>query len=138
MPTILLPRATNRTRTGPRLSGGLGRVDIAYDCEADDGSIEWVTIRFEDVLQVEMRPDVCCTVHDIVPSGELRAKSDGDRLSAVVGLWDERVGRHECERNKGGSSRFRHFTVYFDDAGCVDVVAASAKVVEPSTSRASA
>ena len=134
MASIQLPRATNRTRTGPRLAGGLGHVDVSYDFEADDGSIEWVTIRFQDVLQVELKPDVCCTVGDIVPSGELRVKTDGYRLSAVAGRWDERVGHHQWEQKKGGSGRFRHFTVYFDDAGCVDVVAATAEVVEASAS----
>jgi len=132
MPTIHLPRATNRTRTGPRLGGGLGHVELSYDYEADDGGVEWVTVRFEDVLQVEVKPDVCCTVGDIVPSGQVRVKTDGARLSSLLERWTEAVGHHEWQKKKGGASRFRHFTLYFDDAGCVHVIAATVEVLEPS------
>jgi len=46
-----------------------------------------------------------------------------------VGPWQERVGHYEWEEKKGGSGRFQHFTLYFDDAGCIDVIAADVQVL---------
>lgn len=126
--THTLPRPTDRTRLGPRINAHPGSLEVSYDWEADDGTIEWCSVHFEDVLQVELRADSCCSAGDVAPCRELRVSTDSERLIGVVALWEARVGGHDWQRRQGGRERFRHFSLYFDDSACVDVVAASARV----------
>jgi hypothetical protein len=125
---IHLPIRTSQTVTGPRYKGDKNSVVVEYDYERDDGSREWCSVVFEEVLLVEFRQDACCEEGDILSSDEVVTLDESPRLRETVSRWQESVGWQEWHQNQGGGSRFRHFKMYFDDAGCLDVIAASCTV----------
>ena len=121
-------KSTNRTVSGPRFQRQGEKVILEYDYERDDGGTEWIQIVFEDVLDFEYRQDVCCDEEDVIRATEIRSLTQSERLSRVLKLWQERVGWQIWQQKQGGVGRFKHFKLYFDDAGCVDVIAASCQV----------
>lgn len=125
---IQLSSPTNRTVEGPRLQQDRGRLVVEYDCQGDDGSIEWRKIVFGEVLAVEYRQVSCCTADSVIGAREIRSTAQSPRLAEVLKRWNESVGWQDWHQKQGGASRFKHFTVFFDDAGCVDVIAASCDV----------
>ena len=125
---IQLSRPTNRTLEGPRLRLDRNQLIVEYDCQADDGSVEWSKIVFGEVLAAEYRQNVCCDADSIIDAREVRSTTEPSRLAEVLKVWNESVGWQEWQQKQGGASRFKHFTVFFDDAGCVDAIAASCDV----------
>lgn len=128
MTGIQLLRPTNRTVEGPRLRLDDKQLIVEYDCQADDGSVEWSKIVFGEVLAAEYRQNVCCDADSIIDAHEVRCTTESSRLAQILKLWNESVGWQEWQQKQGGASRFKHFTVFFDDAGCVDVISASCDV----------
>jgi hypothetical protein len=124
--TILVP--TDRTISGPKLTMVDDTLVVAYDCEGDDGSITEGQITFEDLLSFRYWDCSSCPAENVLGATELRELNQSDYLNAVRARWDESVGWHEWQKDKGGGERYKHFTIYFDDAGSVDVVASRCRV----------
>lgn len=119
---------TNRTIEGPRLVMAKDRLVVTYDCGQDSGGIEQGRLTFEEVLAFEYRDSTCCLPESVLPATEIRTQETSAFLGSVRTRWDEAVGWQEWQEKRGGASRFKHFTVYFDDAGCLDVVASGCQV----------
>lgn len=132
MSTTEIPLAlpANRTVAGPRLRQERGQFALEYDCQGDDGSIHWSKIVFREVLAFEYRQESCCTADAVIGARTMRSATSSPWLADVLKRWNESVGWQEWQQKQGGASRFRHFTIYFDDAGSVDVVAGSCDVAE--------
>lgn len=118
-----LPLPANRTVTGPIFRKDARRFVVDYDCEQDNGIILWSRVVFDDVLSFEYRQVACCRETDVVGSGEVRVLGGSPHLSEVLGRWEQSVGWQEWQQRQGGAARFRHFTIFFDDSACIDVVA---------------
>jgi len=129
---LRLSLPTSTTQEGPRFCADGRQAVVEYDCQKDDGSMEWSTVVFEDVLQFEFRPAPCCTTDDVVDATEVRVLTTSQRLTTMLERWQEAVGWQEWQQKQGGSARYKHFTMFFDDAGCIDVIAARCR---PSPSR---
>ena len=125
---VRLPTRTDRTASGPRLTMEASRLVVEYDCEGDDGRVTSGRILFEDLLSFQYWDGSCCPADNVLPPTEVRVLEQSDYLDGVRSRWDEAVGWQEWQKEQGGSRRFRHFTVYFDDAGSLDVVAARCHV----------
>ena len=124
MGTIENLKPTSRTRSGPRYSGSPDELIIAYDFENDDGVIVWSSLVFTEVLVSSFRQHACCHAEDV--SGLIVSEvADSELLKKTKLRWQESVGWLENECARGGYSRFKHFKMYFDDAGCLDVIAAN-------------
>ena len=128
---LLLP--TDRTVAGPKYSGDGQHLVVEYDHEEDDGSIAWSAVAFDDVLKFSYRQGACCAAADILGAHELGCTQDSALLREVVTRWQESVGWQEWQQKQGGATRFKHYKLYFDDIGCVDVVAGNHNV-KPVTS----
>ena len=126
--SLQLQLPTNRTVAGPRFRNDGTRMIVEYDYQQDDGTIQWSQLSFEEVLAFEYRQEACCSPDDVLGAHEVRCLAESKRLSDVLDKWLESVGWEEWHQEQGGASRFRHFTVFFDDAGCINVVAASCAV----------
>lgn len=126
--SIALDRPTNRTVTGPRFRKEGPDVVVEYDYQHDDGTVEWERVVFREVLAFEYREASCCRADDITGAREVRCAVRSERLSEVLGRWQEAVGWQEWQQKQGGAGRFKHFSLYFDDAACVDVIAASCQI----------
>lgn len=129
---VELPIPTNRTVSGPQFRKEKECLVVEYDCEEDDGTMRRAEIVFEEMLAFKYRQIACCCEADIVGVNEVRSLSHSDWLSTTISQWQESVGWQEWQQKRGGSQRFKHFTVFFDDVGCVDVIATSCDVKRPS------
>lgn len=127
---IQLSSPTNRTVEGPQIQFDRGGLIVKYDYQSDDGSIKWEKILFFDVLSVEYNQAACCSEDSVVSAREIRTTSISSRLTEMTKRWKESVGWQDWQQEQGGASRFKHFTIFFDDAGCVEVIAASCEVRE--------
>lgn len=127
--SLQLLTPTNRTVTGPKFRFDGSQIVVEYDYERDDGTIEWSEIVIDEVLAFEYREGACCRGEDVVGPHEVRCQDQSERLSAVLDHWQKSVGWEEWQQEQGGAARFRQFTVFFDNAGCIDVVAVSCRVL---------
>lgn len=127
--SLILTKPTNRTVDGPTFQKEAARVIVEYDFERDDGDVDWAQIVFEEVLVFEYREATCCGPDDVVEATEVRCLSQSDLLTEILNRWQQSIGWQEWQHEQGGADRFKHFTLFFDDAGCVDVIAASCRLV---------
>jgi hypothetical protein len=126
--TIELLSPTNRTVEGPRLRHDQDRLVVEYDCQGDDGAVEWRRIVFGEVLTLKYRQVSCCSEKSVIGASQVRSTNESSELAAALERWNESVGWQEWHQKRGGGSRFKHYTLFFDDAGCLDVIAASCDV----------
>jgi hypothetical protein len=120
---LRLATSTDRTISGPKLTLEAGCLVVDYDYEGDDGRVANGRILFEDLLSFQFWDSSCCPSQNVLPATEVRVLEQSEYLDGVKGRWDGAVGWQEWQQKQGGRGRFRHFTVYFDDAGSIDVVA---------------
>lgn len=107
---------TNRTHCGPTIVKDHNRLLIQYDFECDDGDVKNAYLSFKDVIAFQYRDAACCDSDSILDAYELRSKAASEWLSEVVSRWNESVGWQNWQQQCGGPARFKHFTLYFDDA----------------------
>jgi len=125
---LQLPTPTDRTASGPKLTMEGGSLVVDYDCEGDDGRITSGRVLFEELLSFRYWDSSCSPAQNVLAATEVRVLEKSDYLDEIKGRWNEAVGWQEWQQKQGGSDRFRHFTIYFDDAGSLDVVAAKCHV----------
>jgi hypothetical protein len=121
---IPLSLPTNRTVNGPTLRKDRGSLVLAYDYESDDGAMRCAEVAFTDVLIFEFRDSSCGRAEDVINPHIIRCQSQSAYLAEAVDLWQVSVGWQEWQQKRGGAQRFKHYTMDFDDAGSLDVVAA--------------
>ena len=119
-----LPLPTSRTVSGPRLHSHPPALVVEYDFERDDASIEWVRIAFDDVLAFEYRQDPCCEATDVVACNRMLCCSESEWLQTMRRRWERFMG----DQMQKGPFLYKHWKTYFDDGGCVDVLAASFRI----------
>jgi|SRR5438445_9582247 len=121
---------TSRTLKGPIFRKQGDEVIVEYDCEEDDGSLKLSILVFHEPLDFEYRQISACSASDVSSSKEMLCLSQSERLIAIRDRWREFVGSDEWQAKQGGADRFRHFKIFFDDAGCIDVVASGFRILE--------
>ena len=122
--TLRLRIPTNRTIEGPILKMTKDRLVVDYDFEQDDGLVQWGRLVFEDVLTFKYCDTTCSSPESVLPSTEIRVLDSSGYLDSARLRWSKSVGWQDWQKEMGGASRYRHFTLFFDDAGSLDVVAA--------------
>ena len=128
MSSLALPRPTNSTVQGPVLKRTKDELIVEYDYETDSGSVEWSSIVFTEVLVLELRDCACCRADDVIGFQEIRVQTESALLKEAVEWWQERVGGHSWQQEQGGAGRFKHFSIWFDDAASLNVVASGCSV----------
>jgi|GEM_PF-2605026 len=115
---------TDFTEKGPILSYSKDKLLIEYDYKNDDKTVSWSKIEFNDVLAVQVKNSACFEEEDVLSEKTMRCMSQSAWLSRIINLWKESVGWHDWQQKQGGAERYKHYTIYFPDAGCIDVIAA--------------
>ena len=123
---IALSKPTNRTVQGPLLNKTQDQLVVEYDFEMDGGELEWSRIIFQEVLVFEFRDSACCRADDVVNG--IRRSDESTFLRDILRRWQETVGWQDWQQEKGGAERFKHFTMYFDDAASLNVIASSCRI----------
>lgn len=113
-------RSTAETEEGPLIEQRPGRFLVRYDLEGSVG-IDWVAIQFDMTFASRFTPDQCCTRLMIGAYSKLCVVEGSSWLS------DLRAKSLKSRRSVSGS--LRHFIIYFDHYGCIEVVADDAVVL---------
>lgn len=128
---VTLPVATDLLSEGPTLHLGERRMIIEYAHLSANGDATMARIRFEEVLAVDYRDWTCASPDSIIGFREVRSLQKSRFLDSVLETWASRSGTTEHDATQAGESRYRHFTVWFDDIAAIDVVAASCRAEIP-------
>ncbi len=116
MEEIGLPLPTSRIQHGPRLTYRADHLLVEWDYQADDGAIRWAAVAFDDVAVFKFRTNLYCLAEHVDAYHALIKLSDSDLLRMVEGTRTE--GVPPVPR--------AHFRMFFDDGGCIDVIAREA------------
>lgn len=118
---INLAWPTDRTSQGPRLIQEKENLVVEYDCEQDNGEPHWSRVTFQKPLLVEYRDIACCRDPALIESKAIRCLDTSPLLAEVMTAWQESVGWQDWQK-KNVANKIRHYTLFFDDAGCLNVV----------------
>ncbi len=119
-----LPYPTSQTMTGPKLCLDSMILVVDYDFEQEDGFVKWIQVIFRDVLAFEYRQVTCCYVEDLDAYNKVVKYLDSDWQKKMLNRRRRFLGNQVDET----LNLYAHWRIYFDDAGCVDVVAQSFEV----------
>jgi len=85
-------------------------------------------LSFKEAISYEWRDNSCIVEDDIVSFNKMRCQNKSEFLVHKISLWQEREGWQNFQEDKGGKERFKHFTIYFDDVGSLNVIASKYEV----------
>lgn len=128
---LQLPQPTSHTERGPVVELDGGRLTVHYDCVTEDGVAEWTELVFEEVLTFGYRNMAACTDQDVLGADYVVEDDASTELDAAVNRWTTFVGWQGHEKGRQRADPFKHFRVFFDDAGAIDVIARSLEIVHP-------
>lgn len=101
---------------GPKISKVGSVVEVEYDSEADDGSRCWTTISFQGATAFRFTPESGCDEFQVSAYDCIAISPDSDWIAAL------RKEYESVQHNM--STECRHYLVFFDHHGCVEVIAA--------------
>lgn len=129
---IKLNHPTSSTEQGPFLTLKSNRLVLEYDWyDEETKEYKWEVLVFEEVLKVLYKQAICCDGDDIDAYNQIISTQNSKLWSTVIARWEKRVGWHKFQKEQGGKERFKHYKIYFDDAGCVDVIASKVTFENP-------
>jgi hypothetical protein len=103
-----LPAPSQEFMQGPQILISPGKVTLRWDSESETGAYEWSSAEFTGVEAVRFTADSSCT------PDQARAYDRLVKVEPSLLLSDLR----------GAGPKFlQHFRIYFDEVGCLDVVA---------------
>ena len=107
-----LPHSTGECDTGPEISFRPGQVSIRYDVETESGVV-WTDVRFTTAVALRVTPDTAVT-KELVSAYSRVCEIKPSR-------WLENLRLRESDEEV--SEHLRHFAIYFDHFGAVEIVA---------------
>ena len=122
---LAVPRPMDRTVEGPRLQLAAGIAIVEYDWEDDEGERLWVRVTFRDVVSLTFRDSSSYEAESVGPAQEIVVLESSQLLLDVLAQRE----RLTADRSRSARPRMKHFRMYFDDAGALDVVATSVTTV---------
>ena len=123
---INLPVRTDRTKEGPKFNFEFPVLFIDYDYEEDDGSLIWVRIKFLNVLAYQFRQEPCCISEDIDANNVI--------LKLIESRWLNEMRQRRSvyfgsQGSKSDEGLYAHWKIFFDNIGCLDVIAGGYEIV---------
>jgi len=120
---LKLNKPTNRTVSGPIIHNGRAELMVEYDYEHDDGTIEWSKVFFGEVLAFEYSDISCCKAEFVASAERITVVPASDWLTDVLSNWQQLIGWQEWQQRQGGAKRFKHYSLFFDNAANLNVIA---------------
>lgn len=114
-PVWKLPHKSQEFNEGPRLRLEMDRLTIAYDVETEDGSYRWEEMSFSGVVAIAFTGAAYCTEDQIAAYDKLVDVTDSPWRRTLQGVPED----------------VHHYRIYFDDAGCYEVLAEAFVPSEP-------
>lgn len=103
-----LPARSQECRRGPHIQIRPGKVTLCWDAEGETGSYEWSSADFTGVEMAIFTAHASCTPEQVRAYDELVKVEPSDLLASLGGAPGKFL---------------QHFRIYFDEVGCLDVVA---------------
>ena len=103
-----LPVRSQEFDQGPQVLISSGRVTVRWDAESESGEYTWSSASFVGVEDVEFTAYASCTPEQAQAYDRLMKIEPSDKLVALRG---------------SASKSLQHFRIFFDEAGCLDVIA---------------
>jgi hypothetical protein len=103
-----LPAPSQEFMQGPHILVSPGNVTLRWDSESATGSYEWSRAEFVGVEAVTFTASGSCTPDQVRAYDRLVKVEPSEMLSSLRGA---------------GPKFLQHFRIYFDEIGCLDVVA---------------
>lgn len=110
-----LPVPTDRTLGASHIDLRGSEAVFSYDYEADDGTVRVVELKFEGLQACRW------VVHEYCQLTDLHDLSHAVEFEDSPWLRELRALRHPVPWD---APELRHFSIYFDDRGCLDIIAA--------------
>jgi hypothetical protein len=96
---------------------------IEYDYIAEGGSVFWTSVTFSHVIAFHFNQEACCTSDDLIAYNQMISYSSSPWLNEIRQRWRSYFVGQEQQQNE--DQRFTHYVIYFNDVGCISVVAQS-------------
>ena len=122
--TFELSLPTSQTKTGPYIRYEGTSLKVEYDFERDDGGIEWTKVVFNSVVKFEYRQNICCRAEDLDAYNKVVRYEASEWQAEALELQERFLGSSGLETR----APFVHWRMYFDDVGCLDVLALSFEI----------
>jgi hypothetical protein len=103
-----LPAPSQEFMQGPHILVSPGKVTLRWDSESVTGTYEWSSAEFTGVEAVAFTANSSCTPEQVRAYDRLVKVEPSDMLSGLRGA---------------GPKFLQHFRIYFDEIGCLDIVA---------------
>ena len=103
-----LPAPSQEFMQGPHILVSPGKVTLRWDYEAETGTYAWSSAEFTGVEAVTFTAHSSCTLDQARAYDRLVKVDPSDMLPGLRGA---------------GLKFLQHFRIYFDEIGCLDVVA---------------
>jgi hypothetical protein len=103
-----LPARSQEFQQGPHILLANGRVTLRWDAESETGAYVWASANFVGVENVEFTAYDSCTPEQTMAYDRLVKIEPSDKLAGLRG---------------NGSKFLQHFRIFFDDIGCLEVLA---------------
>lgn len=129
---IKLPFSTSAVEKGPIVVFENDILHIKYDSVNQYGLVNWVDITFQEVLFMQFSQIACCKEEQIINSDSICCYTDTKLLIDMLDEWEDSVGWQEWQQKQGGAGRFKHYRIFFDDVGCIDVISSQIRQHEVS------
>lgn len=104
-----LPVPSQEFQQGPQILISPGKVTLRWDFEGESGAYEWSSAEFTGVEATTFTAQSSCTLDQARAYDQLVKVEPSDMLASLRGADPKRL---------------RHWRIYFDEVGCLDVVAA--------------
>ncbi len=118
---IDLPYPTSGCDEGPLVEQRPGVITVRYDAEGEDGT-EWTMIVFRRAIAQRFTPEVAIT--------PLMVEADSCMCEVDHSGWLAAMRERASQQHSEIPLSQRHFMVFFDHYGCLEVVADSIEVKE--------
>src|SRR5216684_3402947 len=125
---IALPFPPSSSNKGPVLKFAEDTLELTYDAYGEDRKRHWVTIRFADVIAYCYTQDGSETAEQLKGYHKLVCDTESAWRTQIIQRWEESYGDHAYQKELGGSARFKHYNIYFDHHGAVDVIASGFEI----------
>ena len=122
---IPLPRPTSSTYQGAKLQWESPTLSVHYDYEHDDGTIEWVSLHFENVLAFNYCENSLIKAEHVTRSGYMQRLPSSPWLKEILKRRKEFL-----QLDQEDPTRFSHFILYWDDNGSLEIIAAGFLIKE--------
>jgi hypothetical protein len=111
---LRLPTSTAEADAGPILEYRPDELWVTYDAQGSTGGTVWTTLLFRDAIAIKFTPEQGCTPILIQAYSRVCEFESSD--------WKRAIQDTNPDLELPMSTR--HFFLYFDDQGCLEVLAA--------------